>query len=258
MRKHLDFTLKYFSLIISIPPLLGAIWQLIELSKMSLSYIRFFSVSQLVADGILMLIILGFISISVSYLYPTIFKNTNKESDEEENNKSKDEITDIKKPNLILGFVYLILSMFCLFVWAIPITDYLIKKINNPLIQITLATINFVLISGIIVLIFNSIINLQKFLDSHFKVYLKIFFISLITTSTSITFFKYYSEFNRYMLLPNNLINIKKIEYDIKTKYPNTTVTLKYLNDKYIFYSIVDKKKNEKIKIVKFDNLFEE
>lgn len=259
MKKHLDFTLKYFSLIISIPPLLGAIWQLIELSKMSLSYVRFFSVSQLVADGILMLIILGFISISVSYLYqPTIFENKNKESDNEENNKSVDEIKNKKKPNLILGFVYLILTMIFLLVWALPITDYFIKKINSPLIQITLATINLVLMSLILLLIFESIINLQNFLDSHFKIFLKIFFVSLTATCTTIIFLKYYSKFNKHMLLPNNLENIHKVESDIKTKYPNTTVTLKYLNDKYIFYSIVDKKKNEKIKIVKFDNLFEE
>ena len=74
----------------------------------------------------------------------------------------------------------------------------------------------------------------------------------------SSVFFKYYSEFNKFMLLPKNLENTSKIENEIKAKYPNTSVKLKYLNDKYIFYSITDSDKKEKFKIIKFDNLFEE
>jgi hypothetical protein len=51
------------------------------------------------------------------------------------------------------------------------------------------------------------------------------------------------------MLLPNNLENIKKVENEIKNNHKNTTIKLKYLNDKYIFYSITDKKGNEKIRL---------
>ena len=46
------------SLIILIPTILGGLWQFISLADISMSYIRFFSLTQLVVDGILILSIL--------------------------------------------------------------------------------------------------------------------------------------------------------------------------------------------------------
>ncbi|HLP56623.1 MAG TPA: hypothetical protein VK151_16420 [Fluviicola sp.] len=54
----LQFWKNNLSLIVIIPYVLGGIWQIIELSNISLTYIRFFSVTQSVSDGLLMLIIL--------------------------------------------------------------------------------------------------------------------------------------------------------------------------------------------------------
>lgn len=43
--------------LVIVPYILGGIWQIIELSSISLTYIRFFSVTQSVSDGLLMLVI---------------------------------------------------------------------------------------------------------------------------------------------------------------------------------------------------------
>lgn len=59
---------------------------------------------------------------------------------------------------------------------------------------------------------------------------------------------------NSHMLFTNNLKNIIKFENKIKKNHPNTTIEIKHLNDKYIFYSIKDKSGNEKIEILKYDN----
>ena len=53
------------SLIILLPTFLGGIWQLLELSSISTSFIRFFSISQLIPDGLLILFIFIIIYISV-------------------------------------------------------------------------------------------------------------------------------------------------------------------------------------------------
>lgn len=45
-------------LIVLVPAIFGGLWQIIELSKMSISFIRFFSPSQLLADGLLILFII--------------------------------------------------------------------------------------------------------------------------------------------------------------------------------------------------------
>lgn len=52
------------SVILLVPTVLGGIWQLLELSSMSASFIRFFSFTQLIADGLLILFVLTIFFIS--------------------------------------------------------------------------------------------------------------------------------------------------------------------------------------------------
>ena len=48
------------SIIILLPTVLGGIWQTLELISIDLSFLRFFSVTQLVSDGIVALSLLTF------------------------------------------------------------------------------------------------------------------------------------------------------------------------------------------------------
>ncbi|RAK21634.1 hypothetical protein B0I03_10566 [Flavobacterium aquaticum] len=254
MEKFLESLLKYFSLIIAIPPIFGAIWQLIELSKMSLSYIRFFSVSQLIPDGILTLVVILLFFLWIIYTPKEIFS--------EEINTENKEITttyfDVKKPKKYLGILFIIISFLIMGVWYEKITNFFLDNINQSFSFFLAVPLNFLIFVLIFYLEIISIENLKPYSEKKILEPLRYFLFSILGFFTMSVVLKYYSEFNKQMLFPNNLVNIKKVENDIKTKYPNTTVKLKYLNDKYIFYSITDKKKNEKIKIVKFDNLFEE
>ncbi len=47
MKEKIEFIKSNLALIILVPTMLGGIWQLLELINISLSFIRFFSVSQL-------------------------------------------------------------------------------------------------------------------------------------------------------------------------------------------------------------------
>ena len=58
MEEKIEFIKSNLALIILVPTMLGGIWQLLELLNISSSFIRFFSVSQLIPDGLLILFIL--------------------------------------------------------------------------------------------------------------------------------------------------------------------------------------------------------
>lgn len=66
-------------MIIIIPTLLGGIWQAIELWSLGMPYIRFFSTSQLIPDGLIiifMIIVLYiYISGSADFYTPISFKD---------------------------------------------------------------------------------------------------------------------------------------------------------------------------------------
>jgi hypothetical protein len=77
---------KHLSLLLLIPALLGGIWQIIELSHLSFSYIRFFSPSQVLADGLLILLLLVSF-LGTFYILLSIHKHyINTDSIEDNNN----------------------------------------------------------------------------------------------------------------------------------------------------------------------------
>lgn len=61
----LAFWRSHLSLIILIPYLLGGIWQLLELVSISPVYVRFFSLTQTIPDGLMMLFLLSLLFLAV-------------------------------------------------------------------------------------------------------------------------------------------------------------------------------------------------
>lgn len=61
-----NFIKDYLSVIILIPAFIGGIWQLIELMSISMPNIRFFSISQIVPDGLLILMFFSFLGINMA------------------------------------------------------------------------------------------------------------------------------------------------------------------------------------------------
>lgn len=68
--KYIKFIKDNFSLIILFPTVVGGLWQLIELAFITPYYIRFFSISQVIQDGLLVLFFIGCI---IASFYITIF-----------------------------------------------------------------------------------------------------------------------------------------------------------------------------------------
>ena len=58
------------AIIILVPTLLGGLWQVASLLSFGFSYLRFFSLSQLVSDGLLLIILLPLLAIFPIITYP--------------------------------------------------------------------------------------------------------------------------------------------------------------------------------------------
>lgn len=257
MKKILDFIKDYFTIIVSIPPLLGAIWQIINLSKISFSYIRFFSVTQLIADGIIILITIILIS-----FYPFIFffgkSSKPKEETETESEYFYTIFTKVKNISLSKGIFSLVFSFFLIYeVYKFNI--FFIKNLDNIFTIFTVLPINIILYLAIPILALRGKNYLINYNTKTLKIISQINILFLILITIIIANL-YYNRFNQLMLFPDNLENQTKIENKLNESYPNKKVELIYNNDKYLFYSISSDsiKKNDKIKIVPFEELFED
>jgi len=247
------------NIILLVPTIVGGLWQLLELSSMSTSFIRFFSFTQLVADGLLILFILtiffisyrivggsfsaksfsfnsenptplwyGIITTSVSiimilFLYPELKK-----------------IYD--KQNLTIPEITLI----------IPIVTLLL---GGTLIGIISIAENFISIKKNIIKEHLS----KKFIKEIAKIFYKlliIFSFFLFLKFVLIDLNPHMSNFRRHILFPEHLLNKEILDKRLmKENHLNFKPKLIYYNDKYFFYEVIDTNKNKKMLIVDFSAL---
>lgn len=247
------------SVILLVPTILGGIWQLLELSSISASFIRFFSFTQLIADGLLILFVLTIFFISYRFTGIQFNNDTFKLNSEnpppfwygitlisivliliillfpefkgfyEKKNHSIPEIA-IMIPVITMLFASTILGIISLTEKLINIKANTIKKlISNKWIR------------GITQLLFRITIILLFFW------FLKFILIDLNP---------HFSNFRSHLLFPDKLLNKeildKKIINEQKLKFLPKLI---YYNDKYFFYEILDEQKNKKILIVDFAEL---
>jgi preprotein translocase subunit SecG len=253
MKKYLAFLKDNFNILVSIPPFLGAFWQLIELSKISFSYIRFFSISQLIADGALFLILLIISTICVLLLI--FFLKLNDKKNQEDTDESYNNFFTIKKPKQILHVIFYILA-FCSFIPILYLNLYFINNLESIFVLLFTLPINIFLIEISLVIFKFSLEHnrnenmiskkISKFIMSIFIILFSFFLIN-----------SYWNELNKLMIFPKNLVNLNLIENKLKNNDKVKSIKLLYANDKYIFYNIIDKQENEKVKIIKFEDLFE-
>lgn len=241
MKKGLEFFKEYQSVIVLIPTLLGGFWQLMALSHISISYIRFFSISQLIADGILILFILTLVYLSyklLKFLSWVINSGLNDKS--------------ISKRQIFFKFSVVIL------IGVAPIIWYIIDIIKTGSISSLFIFESIFFGIFIILLCFHLLVKFE-IIDRILEKKLLMVIIISIVGIFSLAYFipATFSTFNTSFSIPNNLKNIELVNKHLKTKYPNSgTVSIKYFNDKYIFVEINQNNKSE-IEIVSFDKLFE-
>lgn len=228
LKNFYKITKDNITMIALIPTVLGAILQIFFLANISWNLIRFFSISQLISDGILLMI---FLYVPIS-LFVLVFKNPSMFI-----NKSFIEESSLYSRKLIYS------SFACVVIIDIfLLVDF--YKITKLLDWISLFKLTFLITTagGIIL----------NFLDAKMKMWKQIIttiviFLSCITMF--ITFGNIYKNFNK---IENYTILLESVKNEQKTSH---TPEILYFNDKYLFIEI-EKKHKKSIIIKKVDDLF--
>lgn len=226
LKKTLNQIKEYLPLIILIPTMLGGVWQMINLMNLDLTYIRFFSVSQLVADGLFVLILLPIIWGLPIFLLFVIYKLNKKGF----GTKSTFFST--------LAMSLIILIYFIIFIYEILEFGGIFK---NPS---TTETLVLVAIPIIAYYLYNFDYKLLKCKSSNWRtLFTSILFIySKVTLIISIGIFflisiRYINSIYMKNRIPENFVNTQIFENKMYEKY-NLLVDyyhIAYFNDHYIF-----------------------
>jgi len=231
-RNPIDFIKEYIGLIVVIPAALGGFWQLCELARISPSFIRFFSISQIVPDGLLILLI--FI-LSILFLYFIIYlfsgivkfnvKSTTTTEESIPTNSKKDRV--LKITVFILSIIVFTFTIFGLYIELFFINtlfdDIVSVAIYLPMTLLMLVTLMV------------SIIWILEFLGAnHDKVVNRIF--PLLPFFLILIIFRFIPLFHSSFIIPQYLSNTKTLIQSKKisdNEFERSEIM--YLNDKYIF-----------------------
>lgn len=238
------------NVILLLPAFLGGLWQTLELSSISTSFIRFFSVSQLVADGTLILFL--FISAYLGLLIVRLFF-----SDSSSISDPKTDDINIHKKNRYINIFRLVVTgivfYFCLLPFFIGISE---TQQISPIIFLALFPLTIILI----IVFVSSLISLVQSFErikkrdgkSVWDIFIRILALVLFLIAAKGSLFMI-TAFHKSFLLPNNLKNLDYIKCKFN-RYGGSSLNLEilYFNDKYIFLEFKTEH-DKRIEILSFD-----
>ncbi|WKL48377.1 hypothetical protein Q1W71_01090 [Flavobacterium pectinovorum] len=244
--EKLKFLRENLSILIIVPAFLGGIWQLFELMAISFPLIRFFSISQIVPDGLLILGFLLFALISPLMGFLTTLEIFGGKAPEDNDNTAKSTLT-ISQSNR--KYVTIVLSFLCIcilslnFIWE----KYFATTTVENLGFVILLAFGTILICYKLLNSLSDILHLKNRLSIRLCKLILFIYILIITYIVS-------CQMHDLFLLNDNLMNVEYVKSDLEKNYPKAKKEILYYNDKYIFIRITDNQENEnnsKIKVGK-------
>lgn len=251
----INYIQKKLSVIIIVPAFIGGLWQALELLNISTPFLRFFSISQIVPDGLLILIIFlipFIVPVSTHYFDKLFF--TEDYTKEKVRKETREKLDKSPKGNLIL-FTIVFIMVYGSGLYYFYRIIFETHSIDN----ITLA----VMMTYLSVYASNIFLTIcYELATSKFRVYYKFCNIFLLVLYLLIGY-SFAKEVHNKFLLNDKLDNIENIYSALEKTHPKTKKRILYFNDKYIFVEIIStdkktKKSAEKIHIMELDNLFTE
>lgn len=254
LKEGIRYLSKHLSLVLLIPALLGGIWQIIELSQMSFAYVRFFSPSQVLADGLLLLILLIFFTGTFFFLYLIYSRYINSKSVD-----SNDESLEItSKTNYIKGISLFILYIILLLLEIYTLSNILKKPDSFFTILILFPVATIILYLALAAWMFANLSIVKTwFYRSILRHTIWLWFLTII-----ISFVLTASSFRNSFALPKNLVNTDIIVHQIAETNPEAQPVIVYNNDKYLFielnnfYYLNNKPVNVAMLIIPVEDIF--
>lgn len=263
LKKTLSVIRDYPKQILLLPTLLGGFWQLMALSFISIEYVRFFSISQLVADGLLIIFFISvFLLFSVyilnlkDYVYK-IFRIKKYEG-------TKKRIVEIAILSLIVNVILVILFVISeVIVWDSPLDWETILVFLFTIILMPFTLLMIYSFIGIIVWVLRKVrvkkisengndklTSEQRFFTTN------IFALTVMLLMPFLLFFMYH----QLLYYPENFKNFDYVYCQLKKQYIDAEKDLEivYFNDEYIFVDIRDREDEEnfEVEVFKFDEFF--
>lgn len=235
--------------IILIPTILGGIWQIWELSNVSVGFIRFFSISQLVSDGLLILFLLFF-----SWIFFKIGSSLGRFR----KRSAKERIVYFQKS--ARQYVFLMLAVPALsasVTWILFGTKYFQFDvfIVAAIIGLSVSLLRTIFIDCGLNLSLHRLLKkgYKKIIDTTTKIIVGILLVLSLNQLPNLL-----SEFHKNYSLPLNFENAKNLkEYISRKKGINIkSIEIKYFNDKFIF--IETKSNGNKFLVLELSKLYED
>lgn len=249
------------SLIMIIPSFIGGIWQVVELMTIDISLVRFFSITQLVADGILALCMLIFVYLISRY---TFFFRW---------------VEFITKVNKETDWAIVMPVWFDLFIALLGF--YLLRLLNEKKESLNIITCLLYLVIALFILqsMFSLILRVKfgtnlilkkeqkksKILNYKIRLYALVdsimsFLLGLLFLLSIILFSISSKQIRNILFQINNLENKKYILQKVESDFgKNVEANTRYFNDKYLFIKLTQKDKKDMLKTVviyKIDDVF--
>lgn len=238
---------KYFTQILFVPLLLGGLIQIYNLFRISPECIRFFSASQAISDGLLLLLTLIYSILMIILLLAISIKVRKKQKVEPEGTEERFQF-DFEKYSLSKKISYLGLSILA-YTMYLAVIPGLFHDQNIKVYVFFLLSFGPIIINALTAyLILSCLFYKSKyFVQDNFEIFLTIYIILTIISSIYST-----NQMTNYSL---KNFEVLKVKHSCSPRYSGFVEVL-YYNDKYIFIRSNCNDKREVI-IEKFDALFE-
>jgi hypothetical protein len=250
-----------------VPTVLGGIYQIMMLIRMSAPYIRFFSLSQLIADGLFILVLLLFLFVPILGFYwlvihekaPNVNKYLPDEIELDNTEPTKETIAEIiGKANggfrifLLVCFILLVI-MFSYLCISSVIDLYISLDIRSVVSNFFFSQLFLFISAGLFFALPPFFRFKEKFLKN-LEYSLTTFFLLCFITFFAIGMTRMYQG-NK---IPKNLTNLDNLKSKILDTPDKLSYEIAYFNDAYIFAEVKIARAKDtiiKYKVLKFEEL---
>jgi len=259
--KKIDFLKNYLSIIILFPATIGGLWQLFELGSISPSYVRFFSISQVVPDGLLVLLFVACILFTF-YISKFLFQFTT--------------LSKLKSKKWLSTFLWMIPIIF---LFTVPLIYMYFGIIDRGYIEVAdiftfIGCLTIMLVSFANLIPENTFKQLEKRNETKTKTdptkiqnekpklknyIFAIGFIAILVLSLKLFGLTtdVIGKIRDDSVKTDRLINFENLTRNLKSKNNYNFSEILYINDKYIFIEYKDSNNKKLIEVLKNEKLFE-
>ncbi len=266
LRPLYDWIQKHIGMVIFLPTLIGGIWQILELNALGTAYIRFFSVSQLVSDGLMVCYILlwmammGSIQVFDKKLISLVIKDRVTVGNIDQDESDTPEPKGKRHASIMLLLLLVILGVFSYLVVVPKLVSVIGAKMLtvSNLMDFTYYSIFLLLMARNSWRLFLTATDTHAFFLRH-DTQNVLRFLGLLSMIGVLYLSLYFLQmFHNSFLMPANFKNMEYVMCKINKNTPGLqSAKIEYFNDKYVFIKLNYTHGVPKTEVISFDSFLD-